>query len=139
MVDVCLGNFIIPHREQIFFFYVSFELTLKKDDERQFSWLEKAVYLVDNSNSNCRSDIEQKIFVHEKMLSFYEERHNTEMQITENKKLAHILASLTETRYEKKLEKVYHNLSDLFFSIHNFTQSYFYRTLEEQLIQKSIT
>lgn len=112
---------------------------IKKDDERQFSWLEKAVYLVDNSNSNCRSDIEQKIFVHEKMLSFYEERHNTEMQITENKKLAHILASLTETRYEKKLEKVYHNLSDLFFSIHNFTQSYFYRTLEEQLIQKSIT
>ena len=72
------------------------------------------------------------------MLSFYEHRDNSEMAIKENKILESIMSSVSGNRYDKKLEKIYHDLSSLFFKSGNLLQSYFYQMLEEKIIQKSI-
>ena len=106
---------------------------LTKEYDKELLWLEKAVSLADS-----QGNAEQIILVHEKMLSFYEHRDNSEMAIKENKILESIMSSVSGNRYDKKLEKIYHDLSSLFFKSGNLLQSYFYQMLEEKIIQKSI-
>lgn len=110
---------------------------LKNDRDSQFLWLQRAVICINDIKLNKRDDIDQYILSHEKMLTFYEEYGDSEKQIQENKILENILASLNGTKYEKKLSKVYNNLSHIFFEMNNLTQAYFYKMLEEEIIQKS--
>lgn len=110
---------------------------LKNDCNSQFLWLKRAVLCLNDIEPDKDDNIDQYIMVHEKMRTFYEESDDLEKQIQENKLLESILMNLHSTKYETKLLKVYNNLSHIFFKMNNLTQSYFYNSLEEEIIQRS--
>lgn len=116
---------------------IAYYYYLKKEYDKEAVWIEKAVSLAEDSKTDNCINTGQIITAHEKILSFYERHNYYEKAIRENRILESIMLSDTEKRFDDKLKKVYNSLRTLFFKTGNLTQSYFYQTLEEQIIQKS--
>lgn len=111
---------------------------LQGKTEYQLEWLKKAYEYSKQSEKDSHKNIERLLLVHKKLAEFYSAENNVEMQIKENHNIEKIILSRCLENYEKDLANAYNSLNKLYMQTHNLTKAYFYSSMAEILLQKSI-